>query len=99
MENHDLCLCLADSENEQEVIKLLKKCNYWDNPSCWRYFGDTPDNYSTIGNQQERAEYALVEKIINSVDALLMGKCLENNINPKSAEAPKNINDKISKFF
>lgn len=99
MENHDLCLCLADSENEQEVIKLLKKCNYWDDPSCWRYFGDTPDNYSTIGNQQERAEYALVEKIINSVDALLMGKCLENNINPKSAEAPKNINEALIRFF
>ncbi|MFC1931179.1 hypothetical protein ACFLXJ_03130 [Chloroflexota bacterium] len=99
MANKDLCLALASCGTENEVIRLLEQKGYWDDPAYWRYFGDIEDNYSTIGNQQSQPEYALVEKIINSVDALLMGKCLESGIDPKSKDAPRNAADAIERFY
>ncbi|MFC1994335.1 hypothetical protein ACFLVI_03625 [Chloroflexota bacterium] len=99
MANNDLCLALASCGTENEVIRLLEQKGYWDDPTCWRYFGDIEDNYSTIGNQQSQPEYALVEKIINSVDALLMGKCLESSIDPKSKNAPRNAAEAAERFY
>lgn len=99
MNNENLCLVLADCETETEVINVLKQNKYWDDLSCWRYFGDIEDNYSTIGNQQSQPEYALVEKIVNSVDALLLSKCLESGINPKSQLAPRTANAAMMKFY
>ena len=77
MDNMRLCLELVNSEKEGEVIRVLKSVGFWDNPSSWRYFGDQEDNWSTIGNQQSKAEAALVEKIVKSVDAILMAECLD----------------------
>jgi len=71
MDNKNLCLVLTNCETENEVKNILNNNSLWNAPSCWSYFGDIEDNYATIGNQQEQPEYALVEKIINSVDALV----------------------------
>ncbi|MBN2238978.1 MAG: hypothetical protein JW712_04330 [Dehalococcoidales bacterium] len=99
MNYKQLCMDLVKCETETEVIDVLKNSNYWNNESCWRYFGDIEDNYSTIGNQQEKPEYALVEKIINSVDAVLMNKCFEMSIDPKSKDAPQSVKQAQIKFF
>jgi len=99
MSNKELLLSLADCESENQVGTILRRYGYWEDPSCWRFFGDIEDNYSTIGNQQSRPEYALVEKLVNSVDALLMSKCLERGINPKGKDAPRTLNEALSQFF
>jgi hypothetical protein len=99
MDNKNLLLSLANCETENEVVTILKKHHYWQDISSWHFFGDTEDNYSTIGNQQSRPEYALVEKLINSVDALLMSKCYEGGIDPKSSDAPRTLNEALTKFF
>ncbi len=80
MDYESLCLCLADSENEKDVINHLKKAGFWDDSSCWQNFGGIEDNWSTIGNQQSNPQSALVEKLINSVDAILMAACLESGL-------------------
>lgn len=95
----DLCLELAMAETEKEVIRILEDAGYWNNPNVWRYYGDNENNFSVIGNQQGKPEQALVEKIINSVDAVLMRECLRRKINPQSKDAPQNINDALHKFF
>jgi hypothetical protein len=99
MQLKDLCLALVHCENEEEVIEILKREKYWDNPDNWQLFGDDENNFSTIGNQQSKPESAIVEKIINSVDAMLMGECLKQDIKPDSAEAPQNISDALAKYF
>lgn len=99
MSNKDFFLALANCETENEVINILKQNQRWDDISRWQYFGGIEDNYSTIGNQQSRPEYALVEKIVNSVDALLLGKCLESGINPKGDKAPISVNEALMKFY
>ncbi|MBN2075948.1 MAG: hypothetical protein JW762_10400 [Dehalococcoidales bacterium] len=99
MDYKKLCMELVQCETENHVIQLLKNFGFWDKNTYWRYFGDIEDNYSTIGNQQEKPEYSLVEKIINSVDAVLMNKCYELKIDPKSKEAPQSVNEAQIKFF
>ena len=66
------------------MIDILKKENYWDDNENWQFFGGDENNYSIIGNQQSKPETAIVEKIINSVDAMLMGECLRQKIKPES---------------
>ena len=95
----DLCIGLAQSENEKEVIGTLKKWGYWDDPTAWRYYGDNENNFAVIGNQQSAPDSALVEKIINSVDAVLMRECLRRGIDPKSNDAPPTIEDALEDFF
>jgi len=100
MQPKELCLKLIQCESEEEVIEILKKENYWDNPENWKLFGDDENNYSIIGNQQSKPESAIVEKIINSVDAILMGECLKRNIQPDNIDkAPKNIKKALEEYF
>jgi len=99
MDNKNLCLSLAYCETEKDVIKLLKNEGYWDNTDEWRFYGDNENNFATIGNQQSKSEAAIVEKIINSVDAVLMSECLKKGINPESPSAPKSIVKALELFF
>ena len=94
-----LCLQLAYSDSEEEVIKHLKDAGYWDDFSVWRDYGDLENNYSIIGNQQSSADTALVEKIVNSVDAMLMRESLRRKIDPKGPDAPKSISEALESFF
>lgn len=82
---------LAKCESEEEVVNLLTDYGFWNDATCWRYFGDLENNYSSIGNQQASSDAALVEKIINSIDATIMGDLLSRGIDPKSEEAPQSI--------
>lgn len=99
MQLKEFCLALVHCESEEEVIELLKKEKYWDKSENWQYFGADEGNYSIIGNQQSRPESAIVEKIINSVDAMLLSECLKRDINPESAEAPQSIHEALIKYF
>lgn len=57
------------------------------------------NNFSVIGNQQSLPESAIVEKVINSVDAMLTRECLRRGIDPEGYEAPTNIAKALQKFF
>jgi len=99
MTRKELCLKLAYSESEEEVIKILKAESLWENASNWKYFGDRENNYGDIGNQQSKSDGALVEKLINSVDAVLM---LENYIRQNSEtnyQQPESIKKALERFF
>jgi len=98
-QKRDLCIALLNAEMEEDVISLLTKAGYWDKPELWRHYGDLENNWGQGGNQQSLAEAALVEKIVNSVDARLIGECLERGIDPKSSDAPKTIREAVSRFF
>jgi len=90
---------LAAADSEQEVIQILKKAGYWDAQRNWKFYGDNENNFAVIGNQQSLPESAIVEKIINSVDAILMRECLRRKIAPESREAPPNIIEALERFF
>ena len=94
-----LCEELIRADTEDQVTTILTKAGYWDNPDVWRYYDDNENNYSTIGNQQSRPEAALVEKLINSVDARLIGECLSRGIVPEGNFAPRAIREAVAIFF
>ncbi len=94
-----LCIDLAKAESEENVIGILKKAGFWDRPVAWEDYDRNPNNFSTIGNQQSSPDTALVEKIINSVDAILMRECSRHGIKPDSSEAPKSISEALKEYF
>ena len=98
-ENEKLALELARAETEKEVIDILNRTGYWDDDSAWREYGTTSTNFSTISTQQGNADSALVEKLVNSVDAVLMRECLKDEVDPSSASAPQSIPEAQDKFF
>ncbi len=95
----DFCIALAKSESEEEVIGILEKLGYWHDLSAWRDYGNNENNFAIIGNQQSSPGSALVEKIINSVDAVLMRECFRRGIDPESNDAPPNIERALEEFF
>jgi hypothetical protein len=102
MKNEDirqLALSLATVETEDGVVRLLKEVGLWDDDYAWRELDESSGNWSTIGNQQSSADTALVEKVINSVDAVLMRECLDRGILPTGDEAPQSIAAAQKIFF
>lgn len=90
---------LYAAATETDVEAIIKA-----NPSIfrqenWHPIGDNESNFSIIENQQSNPIAALVEKVTNSIDAILMKQCLEENIDPKSKEAPKSMDEAIDLFF
>lgn len=98
-EKRDLCLSLMQANSEADVVSVLTASDYWENRRVWRLYGDRENNYSTIGNQQNKPDAALVEKLINSVDARLMHECLAAGINPELPAAPQSIRQAVARFF
>ncbi|MGD0589469.1 MAG: hypothetical protein ABSA44_01560 [Bacteroidota bacterium] len=99
MDNKELCINLSKAETEKEVVDLLNQAGHWNDTKAWCFYGGYEGNYSDIGNQQTKPECALVEKLINSVDASLMRECWKNGIQPDSQFAPNSISEAVEKFF
>lgn len=99
-EPKELALALAYADTEEQVKQMLEEAGLWeDSPTNWKVIDEGHQNFSTIGNQQASADVALTEKIVNSVDAVMLSKCLEKGIDPESSEAPQSIAEAQKKFF
>lgn len=70
-------------------------------PANWRPYGDNKNNCGTFENQQAKPEAALVEKLTNSIDAILTKECFIRGIDPKSKspEVPQTMAEAIERFF
>jgi len=102
MENNQLkqlALDLVHSESEDQVVDVLKKVDLWDNEDNWKNFGRIDGNYGVIGGQQGNAVPALVEKVMNSVDSILIKECRKRGIEPRSTEAPETLAEAQNLFF
>ncbi|MHB1034776.1 MAG: hypothetical protein ACYC35_09625 [Pirellulales bacterium] len=99
MTEYELCLALLQCDTEDGVIALLSEAGYWTDRDAWRDFGDLENNWSTIGNQQSSPHAALVEKLVNAVDATLMGCCYAAGIEPTAGDAPRSMRAAVAQFF
>ena len=98
-EKMEMCLDLLKADTEAEVIGILERAGYWSDSIVWRYYGEKDNNFATIGNQQSSPDAALVEKIVNSVDAVLMGECWSRGMRPDDPAAPQSIHEAVAKFY
>lgn len=94
-----LCSALMRADTEDRVVELLTKAGYWDDPTAWRDLGDDDTNFATIGNQQSEGVAALIEKVVNGIDARLMSACSASGVDPESPAAPTSIRGAVARYF
>jgi hypothetical protein len=94
-----LLLKLVQADAEAQVIDELNDAGLWYSTENWRPFGGDENNWATIGNQQSDARGAVVEKIINSVDHLLLRECRRRGIDPAGPNAPRSMEEAAQIFF
>lgn len=95
-----LCEALIRADTEAEVEAVLTDAGYWDDIDAWSVFGANPANASVIGGQQEAPEAALVEKIVNSIDARLLDACRQRDLDPRSVGGlPTSGLEAVSSWF
>lgn len=87
------------AQTEDEVDKIINGHPAVFRQENWFPLGDNDNNFGVIENQQSSPIAALIEKITNSIDAVLMRNCLEADIDPKSEQAPRSMEAAKAKFF
>ena len=100
MKYEALCMELLRAEDENHVVEILDRNGFTlDNNDIWEALGQNEGNFSTIGNQQEEGTAALVEKIVNSVDAVLLSECHAESVDPEGADAPQSMQEAVERFL
>ena len=87
------------AQTEDDIDKVINNHPDIFKQENWFPLGGNENNFGVIENQQSNPIAALIEKITNSIDAVLMKKCLERGIDPKSEQAPKSMEEAKAKFF
>ncbi len=91
---------LYKCKTEQEVDKLIHQRSDIFAQSNWHPLDGNDKNYGTVENQAADPVPALVEKLTNAIDAVLMRRCYEEGIDPKSVmDAPRSIEEAVHRFF
>ena len=91
---------LLCAEDEEEALSVLRAANYSpEDDTIWTPLGDNAGNFSVVGNQADNAAAAFVEKLVNSIDAVLLGECHRHGIDPESSEAPRSMQEAVQQFF
>ena len=100
MDNYTIFYKLLHAETEQEVEKVLHSAGYaTDDLSNWQPLGGFRNNFGAVGNQQSDPSNALLEKIINAIDALFMALCYERGLDPRGPEAPQTMAEAAEMFL
>ena len=87
------------AQTEDDVDKVINSHPDIFKQENWSPLGGNENNFGVIENQQSNPIAALIEKITNSIDAILMKKCLEAGIEPKSECAPQSMEKAKVNFF
>lgn len=90
---------LWEAPAEEGVDEVLRADTLLSNSANWYPLDGNESNFGVIENQQSSPIAALIEKITNSIDAILMRKCYEAGIDPKSISAPKSMEEAVRQFF
>jgi hypothetical protein len=70
----NLFFASTESEVDKEIVEHPLILG---NPANWSPLDSNESNFGVIENQQSSPVAALIEKITNSIDAILMRKCFE----------------------
>lgn len=90
---------LYSAPTEAVVDEVLSRHPAFADPANWRPYGQNESNFGVVENQQASPIPALIEKVINAIDAILMRRCYEEGIDPRSDEAPRSVEDAVLRFF
>lgn len=93
-----LGLKLLRAESEDEVAKIIKSNRAMSAGENWLPVDKRDTNFNIITNQSSTGGKAATELITNMVDAMLMKRCHEKRIDPKSADAPSTMYRAVDDF-
>lgn len=99
MELNTLFMNLFNAKTEDEVDNIINNNPEIFNDENWHPLGGDEKMFGIVRGQQSNPIAALVEKVTNSIDAILTRKCYEAGIEPDSKEAPRTMEEAIKKFF
>ena len=89
---------LLTADSEQHALTALERHRLLDIGN-WELLGGQENNFAIVGNQHSDPTGALVEKVINAIDARLMAACFEAGVDPEGPEAPASMRDAVERFF
>lgn len=95
------CLDCFAAKSEVELHEIVINSGFNDAKN-WRPYGGSKNNATAFDNQQDSAEGALAEKIVDSHDAVLTRKCIEQCIVPENSNdprRPKTMEEAVKMFF
>lgn len=101
MDLQQLLYDLYNAINSESVYNVVEEYCL-NNSENWHPYGGNQNNAGTFENQQSSPENALVEKIANSIDAILMKQCLIRGFNPREKEmsdVPQDIFQAVENFW
>lgn len=95
-----LFLTLYNKSTEQGVDNVISKYkDLFNDQKNWYPLGNIESNFGVVENQQASPIAALIEKVINSIDAILTRRCHEADIKPNSSKAPDSMQQAVRLFF
>ena len=94
-----LALKLLAAVSKDEVDSVMKSDDAFANDDNWLPYGGKPRNWDRVGVQTSEPVGAFAELLINSIDAILMRKVKENNLQPRGEGAPKSMLEAVEKFY
>lgn len=97
--NREILFQLLGAKTAEEIKAIVNSHDFFD--SCdWISYGGRSNNVGTVDGQMREADNALMEKITNSIDAILMRRCYEEGIDPRDPKnAPKTVSEAVEIFF
>jgi hypothetical protein len=90
---------LYKANSQQEVSDVINKYSELKDQKNWLPYGGNKGNFGTFESQQNHPVPALIEKITNSTDAILIKDCRLHGIDPKSKDAPKSMDQAVEEFY
>ena len=96
--NRTLLLRLLQAQTAEELERVVEEENLGQQE--WRPYGGRANNVATAEGQALRADNSLMEKITNSIDAILMRRCYEEGVDPRDkTKAPETMEKAVDRFF
>lgn len=95
----ELLHALLAAESEPKALEVLTSRGLLDDPSRWVYIGNLANNQSVVLAQQSSPAAALVEKVTNAIDAILLRRCKAMGVDPRSPGAPQSMAEAVETFF
>lgn len=84
---------------EGDVQAILDARGLTTDETKWTPYGDNEAFYGVVENQQAHPVPALVEKVMNGIDAILEKKVVEAGIDIRSDKAPVSVQDALDRYF
>jgi hypothetical protein len=99
MDDKELLEELLKADSEEAALRTLERRGLFKDLSRWRYIGNLPNNQSIVLAQQSSSAAALVEKVTNGLDAILLRHCKAGGFDPRGKAAPQSMGKAVQQYF